>query len=258
MCCNEYSILPLDTHTGALPNQGPEPSKVQGQALSLPANILPVLYVPRTRRRHGCGSMNAPTLTSPFKDCLGSFGKSNHRNFARPRGGKINGYIKISWPKGKQDLCASAQDLIQGRAIAPVAPIAHTSTPLSVVPSSSILDRSTISAAIATHELGVDTNAPPNTRRDRSANRCRTIVTLPSTNAGYEPVSMPVDSPRKVPELFGYDAKMDATDRKLWAFCMFLKPHHAHIRATSAEVDLCRYQELVPGQERAPGDEFVA
>lgn len=187
--------------------------------------------------------MGAPMLTSPFKDCLGSFGKGNQLSFARPQGGKINGYIKFNWPKSKQDLCASVQDLAPGRATAvtSVTSIAHTSTPLSVVPSSSISDRAVVSAAVAGPALGVDTNAHPNTWKNLPAAGFQTIVTLPSTSGGFEPVNVTVDSPRRVPELFGYHAKMDTTDRKLWTFCMFLKPRHTHVPARLAEAVLCRY-----------------
>ncbi len=242
--CNEYTSLPADTPAGPLPNQWPGSSRVRARAFPVPTNVLPGLSGPQTREERGCGSMGAPMLTSPFKDCLGSFGKGNQLSFARPQGGKINGYIKFNWPNSKQDLCAPVRGPVPGRAtaitsVASIEPMAHTST--SLVPSSSISDRSAIFAAVAGSELGVDTSAPPSRRRNLPAADCQTIVTLPSTNAGVQSVNVTMDSPRRIPELFGYDAKMDATDRKLWTFCMYLKPHHAHIPLTLAEAVLCRH-----------------
>jgi hypothetical protein len=119
-----------------------------------------------------------PTMSSPFRDCLDSYGKFSLHPFNRPDDGFVDGYIKVRWSKNYRHLSHSPQYLQTKDLVKYVEPRHwYIPEPDSDVTSPDSLDNSTV----AIHR----------------------------------------QSPRLVPDQFGYMAKMDLGDRRLWDFCRF-------------------------------------
>ncbi|RDA91253.1 hypothetical protein CP533_0649 [Ophiocordyceps camponoti-saundersi (nom. inval.)] len=177
------------------------------------------------------GVVDQPTLhnfalVSPFRDCVGNFGNARHRRFPRPLDGKINGYIKLNWvadnpplrreslvaesivsqsPQGTESTITAAEDDSPHSSMVPFRQASVSSTvTMAMSPEldanfdfSSYLYGSGVSCGFEV--LGAAPTSPP----VRSDSSCET------TSMG---------APRKVPQLFGLEAKMDLTDRKLFTF----------------------------------------
>ncbi|RDA84618.1 hypothetical protein CP532_6031 [Ophiocordyceps camponoti-leonardi (nom. inval.)] len=165
------------------------------------------------------------TLVSPFKDCVGSFGNACHRRYFRPLNGKINGYIKVNFAS---DTPSRRESLAAGSSVSQ----SPQATELSVraveddSPTSSLVPFRQPSVS-STVTLALSPELDPNV--DFSA-----YLSGPAVSCGFEmldaaPTSPTVrtdnscevtlmGAPRKVPQLFGLEAYMDQTDRKLFTF----------------------------------------
>ncbi|KAJ6442031.1 Protein phosphatase inhibitor [Purpureocillium lavendulum] len=173
--------------------------------------------------QHPRKSIARATLVSPFKDCLGSFGEVNRRRFDRPFDGKVNGYIKFNWPKDKQPRRASS---------ARAASVSDATSVVEVVGSGADDDSPTTSlTAIGPIPMTASASAMI-VAQDfdyHGFDFSSFLHQSPSPIEGFSPTFShprteistdvtPIGAPRMVPKLFGYEAKMDQTDRKFWTF----------------------------------------
>ncbi|PNY25595.1 Uncharacterized protein TCAP_04467 [Tolypocladium capitatum] len=189
---------------------------------------------PRPRDQHQRKPTSNALLVSPFKDCVGNFGDVHHRRFQRPLDGKVNGYIKFNWPKDRQlrrsssvhpsssvsdspDVSENVLSAVSATSLIPLGPAPASSKAAGIVPSDAeeILDSfsSFLNGTYSTtFDLSNSVGVSPATS---------SLFDFGSTGAGSTVSSTDVASigaPRMVPQLFGYDAKMDQTDRKFWTF----------------------------------------
>ncbi|UNI22670.1 hypothetical protein JDV02_008536 [Purpureocillium takamizusanense] len=163
------------------------------------------------------------SLISPFKDCLGRFGEANRRRFDRPFDGKVNGYIKFNWPKDKQSRRSSSVQAISdvpdvAEATGSGAEVESPRTSLTPVGPLPVSGPTANAAIVFVQDLdyhGFDFSG--------------FLQHSPSPTEGFSPILSqstaefstdvaPMGAPRMVPKLFGYEAKMDQTDRKFWTF----------------------------------------
>ncbi|PHH68939.1 hypothetical protein CDD80_7123 [Ophiocordyceps camponoti-rufipedis] len=177
-------------------------------------------------------TVNSFGLVSPFRDCVGIFGQASKRRFARPVDGKVNGYIKFNWPVERpsrreslvheDSTSASVVELDDETAAAVEA---SSSSSSSIVPFHSASSSVACSSMVALSP-DLDSNfdfsgylygsSGASSLELLNAVTTMTSPSLVSADGPSEVASM--GAPRKVPHLFGYEAKMDPTDRKFWAF----------------------------------------
>jgi hypothetical protein len=176
-----------------------------------------------------CETRSGSALQSPFEDCIGTFGRYKKQPFRRPADGKVNGYIKFSWPKemrGSQSTkrrSSSTSDAtrvveIDGstekEAVAP-----HSSVTVNVASAPSL--RSTDDA----FEFTIDvSNVSTLFSHPTFINQVSATLT-PSpvvSNASTEVAC--IGAPKLLPSQYGYEAKMDDTDRRFWMFCKCNRP----------------------------------
>lgn len=168
---------------------------------------------------------NDGTLHSPFRDCIGTFGLYTSPPFHRPIDGKVNGYIKFSWPKdgrGKQGASTSrAASISDGRVVE--------------------LDDSMEEADDSTSQSSVSIIGPPRASSRATGSSMEFIYdysslfsqssagnSMPHTPIGLTPSPVlsnataevaSMGAPKLLPSQYGYEAKMDETDRRFWMFC---------------------------------------
>ncbi|RCI17179.1 hypothetical protein L249_2688 [Ophiocordyceps polyrhachis-furcata BCC 54312] len=165
------------------------------------------------------------TLESPFKDCVGSFGNSCQRRFARPIDGKVNGYIKFNWrtersSRRESQIDKSTVSHSPQRTESLVTAVEDDSPTLSVTPFRQPSVSSTVTMALSPE---LDASFDFSGYLYESAVSCGLeIFTAVPTSSTVRPDNSCENSlmgaPRKVPQLFGMEAKMDHTDRKLFTF----------------------------------------
>ncbi|POR34629.1 Uncharacterized protein TPAR_05173 [Tolypocladium paradoxum] len=207
----------------------------------LPATGDPVANSSQPRDQHPRKPTSKAILVSPFKDCVGNFGDVHHRRFHRPLDGKVNGYIKFNWPKDRQQRRSSSvrpsssvsnsPDVVE-KVLSPahVEALATSLIPLGPAPASSkaaivphdareLLDDFSSflqGTCSATFDFGNPAGVSPATSSVFDLSSAGVSPTVPNVEPATEVV--PIGAPRMVPRLFGYEAKMDQTDRKFWNF----------------------------------------
>ena len=150
------------------------------------------------------------------------FGKGKKLRFDRPCDGKVNGYIKFNWPNRQ----SSAQ--VSSTFVSPIAMESAVSTRDTKMPSTSLASSVSIPGATSA-SITIPSEFDPRSFDFLSflnnANPSETFCpALSLANADALTNMVPVGAPRMVPKLFGYEADMDQTDRKLWTFCAY--PRH--------------------------------
>ncbi|KND90546.1 hypothetical protein TOPH_04765, partial [Tolypocladium ophioglossoides CBS 100239] len=210
----------------------------------LPATGNPVANDSQPKDQHPRKHTSKGILVSPFKDCVGSFGDVHHRRFHRPLDGKVNGYIKFNWPKDRQSRrsssiqpSSSVSDFSDVAEQVPSAPKAKART-TSLIPLGPAPAPASSKAAItvpsdaeeildgfssflnSTYSVTFDFGNPAGVSPATSSvfDFSSAGISPNISNVGASTEMVPIGAPRMVPQLFGYDAKMDQTDRKFWTF----------------------------------------
>lgn len=171
------------------------------------------------------GATSHDVLHSPFRDCIGTFGLHKSQHFSRPIDGKVNGYIKFSWPKETRETQSS------------VARTQLISDDIRVVANGDSFESSDRTDSQSSMNLIGPSPAPSRSGADSSVftidiSNCfwqsPTFNSLHHTPVGLAPshivpnasAAIPrMGTPKKLPSQYGYDAKMDETDRRFWMFC---------------------------------------
>lgn len=146
---------------------------------------------------------------SPFKDCLGNFGKANRRRFDRPFDGKVNGYIKFNWPKERKQRRLSALASNGDKN-------GDAKTSQTALSFGSTTSAQGIIMPFEFDYQGFDFAKFQNCIAQFDV--YNSVFSLPSDTDAPVTVGA-MGAPRMVPKMFGYEADMDHTDRKLWTFC---------------------------------------
>ncbi|KAG5982958.1 hypothetical protein E4U55_001058 [Claviceps digitariae] len=167
---------------------------------------------------------NNQFIESPFRDCLGTFGLTRSQSFHRPVDGQVNGYIKFSWPKDynkKRKPPARTSSILQISRITELDDVSEsqdtTTSPKSVVVHSS---RSTpIAVRDAMPDFSIDFSTYVSQTADMNYDAFTTAVS-PSSSVLHNNVGEVVSlgAPQLIPSQYGYEAKMDSTDRRFWMF----------------------------------------
>lgn len=174
--------------------------------------------------------------------------------FARPENGQVNGYVKFHWPTRRD----SAQlPISEGSPITPSCQYSSANGPInnasidngpiingitytlpnnnrphtsSITPSSS---NNVAEEIISSSVLSTNAGQTPNTRAFLASPPSYSDPTWASGASGVPsllplsppepslPFVVPGEPPQMMPPHFGYQAKMDARDRRLWDFCAF-------------------------------------
>ncbi|OAA50577.1 hypothetical protein NOR_01027 [Metarhizium rileyi] len=164
------------------------------------------------------------TILSPFRDCIGTFGLRKSQYFSRPMDGKVNGYIKFSWPKdkhGKQRTQGRVSSVSGPSRVTEVNGIMEANDELTSQSSTAFLSHSSVPSKSSDDlfEFTVDVSSyfnqpePPNMMSYPPVRLTQSPI-LP--NPSHQVVSM--GAPKMLPSQYGYEAKMDETDRRFWMF----------------------------------------
>lgn len=169
-------------------------------------------------------SSGSCVIHSPFRDCIGTFGTQNSQFFSRPQDGKVNSYVKFSWPK---------ESPARQRSIAYTSPASDDSGVIELE------DVSETAEECASQSSSVTVICPPTPNANREATMIWALdVAAPPGHTGagiYSYSAAPciasppiltnksmkvanMGAPRLIPSQYGYEAKMDVTDRRFWMF----------------------------------------
>jgi len=216
--------LNLQVATAPQPEPQPEPPRSQAQRLPrlLPAvhDALPERAVePQDSKKRGLAPVEG-LVVSPFTANEDRLIVSAYPRYARPENGQVNGYVKFNWPSR--------------------APSRRPSGPVPLPPEDDVEDITS------------------NVTRSHTAGRTPTIITLvnpgPAVSSAPNGTISPMDleggwgstsspilmagspvsvqdtsqilvagDPKMLPPQFGFQAKMDHIDRRLFEFCKSLK-----------------------------------
>ncbi|EFY90455.1 hypothetical protein MAC_03449 [Metarhizium acridum CQMa 102] len=160
---------------------------------------------------------------SPFRDCIGTFGLHRSQFFSRPIDGKVNGYIKFSWPKekhGKQRSTGLKPSIPDATRVVEIDGSTQANDELAPPSSTTFIGPSSVPSKGGEDllELTVDLSSffnQPSTQNFTS----HTPVWFTSSsvsNSSNEVACM--GAPKMLPSQYGYEAKMDDTDRRFWMF----------------------------------------
>jgi hypothetical protein len=235
-------VLPLDA--SLIPAHQPPASLVIPPAQHKMAPAAEVASQDHQRRRK---SRSKAVFSSPFKDCLESFGKLAGPRYRRPTDGKVNGYIKFNWPRGGLPQSTSSVVDITNKDTSETPKVQSGSESYHRYSSASS-DESSSSGPVAlspsaqtSEAMPLSTSSPGNIIASPvyDADASLMICPIESFCSSYLP-SPPInwqtpalfssgmtEAPRLVPPHFGHSVTMDNIDRKLWGFCKsnFSTPH---------------------------------
>lgn len=161
------------------------------------------------------------TYTSPFTDCLDSFGKDYLlKSFPRPTDGRVNGYVKFTWPREESHVTEISESDEEAES-ATSSGIVRNATQSRPDNQLSKYRRASASPSLSSAASVASTNGSP-----RSS---ASVVTVGSQNTSVANVPtqnrrqgsrVNISSPHFIPPHFGFMAIMDTMDRKLFKFCM--------------------------------------
>ncbi|KAK2596680.1 hypothetical protein QQS21_006255 [Conoideocrella luteorostrata] len=165
-------------------------------------------------------------ITTPFNDCLGSFGLHHSLQYSRPADGQVNGYVKFAWMKFE---CTKSFSVV-GTPSFPHSPrIVELDGDSDSAKPEPAAERLPV-AFIEPQALPVDSsngmvNCPIGNSKFVSQSAptgyspCTPTKSTPSpdfSNDSWQVASM--GAPKLVPSQYGYEIKMDYTDRRFWMF----------------------------------------
>ncbi|KAI5464724.1 fungal-specific transcription factor domain-containing protein [Mariannaea sp. PMI_226] len=160
---------------------------------------------------------------NPFTDEEERLVKTLFPRYARPENGQVNGYVKFHWPSRRQSTRPSVSEPSPGND-----PSSNSDILEEVISDSTLPAPSTLNAGVVTL-IGP---GPPSSNGN--------VITMspvfseiawglsPSSSSNFmipsppqeysAQVLLPGEPPRMIPPHFGYQAKMDLMDRRLWDF----------------------------------------
>ncbi|KAG6096451.1 hypothetical protein E4U14_007961 [Claviceps sp. LM454 group G7] len=221
---HDIPLYQLDTANldHLLPVEGPAPTKQIPAGITTSAN--PTLgFNGQHSNLYGPYSNNH-LIESPFRDCIGTFGLNRSQSFHRPVDGKVNGYIKFSWPKEHDKSRTSSVSTSQISPSSRITELDDTSEAQDSVASSEctavISPRETSTPVKDTMpDFSIDFSTYVSQTADFSYNASAIAgSTLPSVHHRSPPEVATLGAPRLIPSQYGYEAKMDKTDRRFWMF----------------------------------------
>ncbi|KHO01709.1 uncharacterized protein MAM_00710 [Metarhizium album ARSEF 1941] len=167
------------------------------------------------------------TFQSPFRDCIGTFGLYKSQFFSRPLDGKVNGYIKFSWPKdkhGKQRPTRRTNSSHDTTRVFEMDGPTEGNDELTSQSSTALIGPSSAPSRGGEDviELAVDLSSfydLPSTQTIASHAPVGSHSLADLSNAFSQVAHM--GAPKLLPSQYGYDAKMDDTDRRFWMFCEY-------------------------------------
>lgn len=186
-----------------------------------PAPLARSAPMTNTSLRKGNGIYQESALTkslvSPFHDCVESFGTFNSPRFQRPMNGQVNGYVKFNWPRKRERETGFVEEIPSDE---PHQQLTNKGSPPTNIRESSLPSDSFVEAK---KSLAVPRRA--------SAAPIMLTTSLPSSASSIYSPTLSTKScdgaieiatgeqPQLVPPHFGFEARMDTTDRGLWRFC---------------------------------------
>ncbi|KAG5992055.1 hypothetical protein E4U43_003859 [Claviceps pusilla] len=203
------------------PVNGPAPTKTFPRGGPTSAN--PTISHRQQINAHTPFSSNQ-FIESPFRDCIGTFGLSRSHSFRRPVDGQVNGYIKFSWPKEhdkKRKLSARTSSTSQTSRITELDDDSEPHN--SPTSSNCVVVRGPSGTPPAVTDVMPDLSIDFSTYAGQTADMKYDM--LPAS--GSTPPSVLHDTvgevaslgaPQLIPSQYGYEAKMDSTDRRFWMF----------------------------------------
>lgn len=199
------------------PHLQPPPRRRQAQPSGSPS--LASEPVHREQRRRKSRSKHA--YTSPFYDCLDSFGRNlPRRKFPRPIDGKVNGYIKFSWPlkEGRQSSTTADVASIDYQGSSPSSVVA---TQISNRNSELSLQRRCSASPASTSTLSAGSASPYSTSSTLTPSQIGGFLQSPTGSFRSCCPSDDTEAPQLLPSQFGLTGVMDNMGRKLFSFCKF-------------------------------------
>ncbi|KAJ6783549.1 hypothetical protein PWT90_10636 [Aphanocladium album] len=170
---------------------------------------------PQEQRRRK--SRSKYVITSPFSDCIDTFGRNfSLKRFARPVDGKVNGYIKFSWPKREGEK--------QSSRVIEVTEIDNEGDSSASLPSTYACKQSNELAmqrrgsSTSTISVITGSESPYSTASTLIVTQNGQQLQSPTGSFSQFLDSEVAEHPRFVPPHFGYVAVMDNMDRKLFKF----------------------------------------
>lgn len=165
-------------------------------------------------------------LRSPFYDCVDKFGVLARPLFQRPDDGEVNGYIKFRWPKFnylRRALRAQSPSLLEECGLPRVMELnenqSGTMSDSAPQPTVAVMgprvppEFRAMEPDMFNYVAMGAAQSPP---LADSPYRCNSSTSSPvPSDATMENIG----APQYIPSLYGYDAIMDFTDRRLWTFC---------------------------------------
>ncbi|KAG6133178.1 hypothetical protein E4U12_002864 [Claviceps purpurea] len=207
-----------------LPVEGPAPTKQIPAGITTSVN--PALGFNGQHSSFYGPHSNNHLIESPFRDCIGTFGLNRSQSFHRPVDGKVNGYIKFSWPKEHDKSRNSSVSTSQISPSSRITELDDTSEAQDTATSSAsdctavISPRETSTSVRDTMpDFSIDFSAYVSQTADFSYNVSAIAgSTLPSIHHNSPVEVASLGAPRLIPSQYGYEAKMDKTDRRFWMF----------------------------------------
>ncbi|KAG5946086.1 hypothetical protein E4U53_006633 [Claviceps sorghi] len=168
---------------------------------------------------------NGQVIESPFRDCIGTFGLIRSQSFHRPVDGQVNGYIKFSWPKEhnkKKSPPARKSSILP---IPRITELDDASEPQDTATSSNCIvvrgqhggKPKAVGDTMPDFTIDLSTYAGQTVDESPGAFHA-TGSTMPHVLHGSIGEVASLGAPQLIPSQYGYEAKMDSTDRRFWMF----------------------------------------
>ncbi|KAG6031872.1 hypothetical protein E4U41_007402 [Claviceps citrina] len=168
-------------------------------------------------------------LESPFRDCVGKFGFKRSQSFHRPVDGLVNGYIKFAWPKEHKNKNPPSRTpaISQASRITELDDSSEsheTATSSSSVAITGPRGKPTavrdVRSDLVMPHFNIDFSTYASHTADVRCYNAYTSVSFSSSPAPHDAVGevASMGAPRLIPSHYGYEAKMDNTDRRFWMF----------------------------------------
>ncbi|OAQ96186.1 hypothetical protein LLEC1_02265 [Akanthomyces lecanii] len=203
------------------PLQSQPPPRVQPPARprqAQPSRSPTLISAPVHHEQRQRKSRSKQAITSPFFDCLDSFGRNLPlRKFPRPSDGKVNGYIKFSWPSKESRRSSTTVEVVSldynSHSTSSVA-----ATQTSNQSSELSLQRRCSASPASTSTLLAGSGSPYSTSSTMALSQAGAHVHSPTGSFRSFCPDETADAPQFLPSHFGHNAVMDNMGRKLYTF----------------------------------------
>ncbi|KAH7243913.1 fungal-specific transcription factor domain-containing protein [Fusarium solani] len=218
-CCwgPTFSVVELTFHAVPQPcsHQAPQPTRLPHLLPAVPAASTKLAADPQGPESHE--PVDRTVLISPFTDREHRVSVSTIPRFLRPKNGQINGYVKFNWPS-RQPSRRPSTLAVPPSSNDGIEDVTTDSTQLSTVSrrSSVVTLIGPMPAPYAATSMSV---LPVKTDMAWTNVLPQTMATnLPTPPQESALQAMTTDQPRMLPPQFGFQAKMDRIDRRLFEF----------------------------------------